>query len=126
MSKGITVASIGDATLITADRFHTPYSIALDSANSMYIADCLNNSVQKWTADGIQGTTVAGQGNSTNGTGANALYLPNCVVLNENGDVYVSDSGNYRVQFWANGASSGTTMAGTGNWISKEIFLNIR
>ncbi len=71
--------------------------------------------MQKWTADKIQGTMVAGQGNGTNGTGANALYLPTCVVLDENGDVYVSDSGNYRVQFWPNGASSGTAMAETGN-----------
>lgn len=117
MSRGVTVAGIGDATSVTSDRLNTPYSLALDTANTIYIADFSNNRVQKWTTDDIQGTTVAGQASGVSGVGLNSLTRPTGVIIDENSNIYVSDSGNNRVQFWANGASTGTTIAGTGNLI---------
>jgi len=120
MSNGITVAGIGGFSSVSSDQLNTPYSLALDSANTMYITDYDNNRVQKWTVDDTQATTVAGQASGATGAGSNVLLRPTGIVIDEDGNIYVSDSGNNRVQFWANGASIGTTIAGTGSLISKE------
>ncbi len=57
-----------------------------------------------------EGTTVAG-GNGF-GLEANQLNGPSGIYVDENGNVYVTDQGNHRVQKWAPGAASGVTVAG--------------
>ena len=56
------------------------------------------------------GLTVAG-GNGA-GSAANQLALPLNVAVDADGNVYVADASNDRVQKWAPGASSGVTVAG--------------
>ena len=36
------------------------------------------------------------------------------MVLDSNENLYITDTLNYRIQFWNNGATNGTTIAGTG------------
>jgi hypothetical protein len=122
MSKGIAVAGVGVGGVLS-NQLNTPYSLALDFANTMYIADFINNRVQQWTVDDIQGTTVAGQANGTSGAGSNALFRPIGVIIDENDNIYAADAVNNRVQFWANEASTGTTIAGTGNLMRKKLLL---
>ena len=55
---------------------------------------------------------MAGYSNGTGGSGASALIQPVGVVVDSSANVYVAEYGNARAQFWGNGASSGTTIAG--------------
>jgi gliding motility-associated-like protein len=59
---------------------------------------------------GSAGVTVAGD----NGAGANAnqFNFPEGVFTDANGNIYVSDAANFRVQKWSPGATSGVTVAG--------------
>ena len=113
-TKGITVAGYGGPVGTTADRFSTPYSITVDSSNAIYVADYYNDRVQKFSPDSSIGTTVAGQANGAVGSTAYDLHYPTCVLLDSNGNLYVSDSANHRVQFFANGSLLGITVAGNG------------
>jgi sugar lactone lactonase YvrE len=123
MSNGITVAGIGGFPSVSSGQLNIPYSLALDSANTMYITDFANNRVQKWAVSDTQATTVAGQASGVTGTGPNVLFHTTGVVIDEDDNIYMSDAGNNRAQFWANGASTGTTIAGTGSLIIKLILI---
>ncbi len=109
-----TVAGI-TSTISTpaANRLDRPYSLALDSSNTLYIADQQNNRIQKWPMGAVTGTTVAGQSNGISGITSTDLSQPSAVILDSTGNLYVADMGNNRVQFWSNGAPSGSTIAGT-------------
>ncbi|CAF2977042.1 unnamed protein product, partial [Rotaria sp. Silwood2] len=86
--------------------------LTLDLSNTLYIADWYNNRVQAWLQGASTGITVAGGSSGVSGSTANYLNMPSDVAVDSNGNVYVSDTLNNRVQFWAKSASSGTTIAG--------------
>ncbi|CAF1187884.1 unnamed protein product [Adineta steineri] len=112
-TTGITVAGASSGSGGTADNLlYQPYGTALGSLNSLYIADFSNNRIQKWLINASNGTTVAGLSNGTAGASSIALNLPDSVVLDSNDNMYFTDRDNHRVVYWANGASSGTTIAG--------------
>jgi sugar lactone lactonase YvrE len=111
-SSGITVAS---------GSLNFPRGIRLDSSNTLYIADFLNNAVKKWSFGAWTGSTVAGYGNGTFSSSPDGLHGPTDLVLDSSGGIYIGDINNYRVQYWASGASSGTTVAGTGRKV-RNIF----
>ncbi|CAF0857132.1 unnamed protein product [Adineta steineri] len=112
-TTGITVAGASNGSGGTsANLLYEPYGTALGSFNSLYIADFNNNRIQKWMINESNGTTVAGLSNGTAGASSIALTLPVSVVLDSNDNMYFTDRDNHRVVYWANGASSGTTIAG--------------
>lgn len=90
-----------------------PFGFALDATNTLYIADQQNHRVQKWLSGASIGSTIAGQASGTHGISLSDLYQPSAVLLDSNGDLYISDTSNNRVQFWPTVATSGTTVAGT-------------
>jgi sugar lactone lactonase YvrE len=113
-ATGITVAGMGIYST-AANGLNYPYGMALDAtASNVYLTDQYNNRVQKWAIGGLTGVTVAGQSNAVAGATASDLHVPCGIVLDSTGGFYVADSQNYRVQYWSNGSSSGTTFAGTG------------
>ncbi|CAF1192488.1 unnamed protein product [Adineta steineri] len=110
---GITIAGASSGSGGTADNLLSqPYGIALGSFDSLYIADLNNNRIQRWLINASNGTTVAGLSNGTAGASSVALNSPASVVLDSNDNMYFTDTNNHRVVYWANGASSGTTIAG--------------
>lgn len=113
-SIGITIAGIGGSPGSNATQLRTPLDIALGSSNTLYITDYANHRVQYWKIGELSGTTVAGQSNASSGNTAAYLYYPTGLYVDSNDNIYVSDSDNNRVQLWNNGASQGTTIAGTG------------
>jgi hypothetical protein len=113
-SAASTVAGFTLAGGSSATQLSLPYSLAVDSSFTIYIADRTNNRIQKWLSGASTGTTVAGQASATSGTGLNYLNGPCDVILDSSGNMYISDTENHRVFYWVMGASSGTIVAGTG------------
>ena len=81
--------------------FNWPQGIAVDSAGNVYVADQNNNRVQKlnvttgtWTVWGL----TDGTGNPITGTNPGEFNQPYAVAVDNAGNVYVSDSGNNRIQ----------------------------
>jgi gliding motility-associated-like protein len=66
------------------------------------------------------GTTVAGNAFTQSGNGASMLLNPDRICIDDNGNIYIPDLGNSRIQKWAPGASSGITVAG-GNGIGSGM-----
>jgi hypothetical protein len=82
--------------------------------NSLYIADVYNNRIQKYQINALSGTTVAGQANGTGCPSSICLLTPADVAVDTYCNMYIADTSNMRIQFWANGSSSGVTIAGNG------------
>lgn len=107
-TTGITVAGN------PGDPLGYPFDVAVDYTYTLYIVEYYNFRVQKYLRDATNGTTVAGDVNGVSGSSANELDIPSRAIVDSDGGVYVADTGNHRIQFWANGASTGTTVAGIG------------
>lgn len=112
-SSGITVAGNANFTGATPYNLFRPVALSLDRSNNMYITDCDNNRIQKCLQGVSKCTTIAGQPNGAPYTPSNSLYFPFDATIDMDGNIYIADSGAHRIAFWSNGASSGTTIAGT-------------
>ena len=100
----------------SATQLSLPYSLAVDLSNTLYIADRWNNRIQKWVSGASSGVTVAGQSNAASGIGLNFLNGPCEVILDSSNNLYIADTENHRVVYWAVNATTGTLVAGTGNY----------
>jgi sugar lactone lactonase YvrE len=92
----------GDGYAATSAELEEPYDVAFDQAGNFYIADYDNNRIRKVATNGII-TTVAGNGTSGySGDGLSAtsakLNYPTGVAVDSAGNLYIADSGNYRVR----------------------------
>ena len=66
------------------------------------------------------GTTSAGQANGVSGSISARLNLPSDVAVDLNGNVYVVEVNNHRVQLWHVNATFGITVAGNGKILSEN------
>ena len=109
--------SIGSVDLTgTAASFYYPYSVAVDSAGNLYVADSWNHKIRKITSGGVV-TTLAGSGSagSVNNTGtAASFYYPTGVAVDSAGNVYVADFNNNKIRKITSGGVV-TTLAGSGS-----------
>ena len=99
----------------TTPSFNLPQGLAIDSADTLYVADTYNHSIRKITPQGIV-TTLAGSGNagSTNATGAAASFrYPTGVAVDSAGNVYVADKDNHLIRKITS-AGVVSTLAGSG------------
>jgi sugar lactone lactonase YvrE len=107
-----------DATGTLAS-FNTPYGLAVDGFENVYVADYNNNKIRKITPTGVV-TTFAGSGlkDSVDAVGTLASFnTPGGVAVDGSGNLYVVDSGNNKIRKIT---SSGvvTTLAGSGAYDS--------
>ncbi len=113
-TEGITIAGVTSVSSAAANQLSYPYDLALDSSKTVYIAERGNNRVQNWLMGASSGSTVAGQASGASGSSLNYFNRVGGVIIDSSGNLYVTDSFNNRVQFWANGSTSGTIIAGIG------------
>ena len=89
----------------SAARFGTadggPITVAVDNAGDVLVADKFNHTIRKVTSSGVV-TTLAGRArivNNSDGTGSAAGFNgPNGIAVDPEGNVFVSDSGNYTIR----------------------------
>src|SRR5437763_615827 len=74
-------------------QFNQPRGLAVSSSGDVYVADSLNNRVQRFAADG----TFLGQWGGA-GAGDGQFQGPYGVTIGPTGDVFVVDRNNHRVQ----------------------------
>ncbi|CAF1589547.1 unnamed protein product [Adineta ricciae] len=101
--------------LVGATELNNQWGLIFDSSDTLYIADRLNHRILKLPMNATNATTLAGT-YGTSGSTASLLNEPTCVQLDSNGNMYIADRLNNRIQYWAKGASSGTTVAGAGGY----------
>jgi NHL repeat len=109
---GVTVAGVTGVAGSAANQLNQPWNLFVDSAQNLYIADSVNHRIQFWRAGASSGTTIAGVSGSA-GSSATQLNTPNDVFVDANGNFYVADHWNSRIQFFRNGTTTGTA-ASTG------------
>lgn len=82
-------------------RFNNPSCAIADAAGNIYVADGGNNTIRKITPAGVVTTIagLAGVSGTNNGTGSAALFnSPGGIVLETNGVLFVTDSGNNTIR----------------------------
>ncbi|MDB6018834.1 MAG: hypothetical protein JWR19_3323 [Pedosphaera sp.] len=81
--------------------FSDPTGLAMDGNGNIYVADNQNHTIRKLSPDGVVSTLAgrAGQAGSADGTGTNAFFNnPSGVALDNNGTLYITDTGNHTIR----------------------------
>ena len=109
------MGSGGDGGPALYAQFFTPYNLAVDNQDNLYIADSFDGRIRKITGGLI--TTVAGNGKESPSSGDNgpaflAQLHPAQLTVDSSGTIYVEDSVHYRIRKISNGVI--TTVVGTG------------
>jgi sugar lactone lactonase YvrE len=97
---------------------NTPTGVFVDKKGNLYIADNLNNRIQKWAPGALYGTTVAGDSTGGSGTDSVQLNSPAGIFVTDAGDLYIADANNNRVQLFKKGWKYGITVAGQASGLS--------
>jgi uncharacterized protein (TIGR03437 family) len=109
----------GDGGPATSAQLNFPEGVAVDQAGNLYIADNHNSRIRKVSVTDHTISTIAGDGTSGyNGDGIPAtsasLGGPTRVVLDANGNLLITDSGNNRIRRVDANTHLISTIAGTG------------
>ena len=112
-SSSGTVVAGGNGPGTNRTQLFYPRGIFYDSSTmSILIANSKANNIVRWKLGANNWTMVAGSPLGTPGNSSPLLDYPTGVVLDSMGNLYVSDEGNHRIQFFLNGEKNGTTIAG--------------
>lgn len=109
----------GDGGPATSAELDSPFGLAVDTNQNLYIADAHNNRIRR--LDGKTGliTTIAGtgplgfSGDNTQASAA-ALALPHGLAIDSAGNVYIADTANHRIRRIDATTGTITTIAGNG------------
>lgn len=85
---------------VGSGQFNLPQSIAVDTKGYIYVADEHNNRIQKFDSNGkfVSMWGKNGGKNGEYGTGNGEFDMPCGISADSNGDIYVADRGNVRIQ----------------------------
>ena len=110
-------------------RFWAPFGVAVDGSGNVYVADTLNNTIRKISANGAVTTLagMAGKAGSDDGIGATARFRnPWGIAVDGSGNIYVADSSNDTVRkITPNGRvttyAGSAGMSGTNNFVGGRL-----
>ncbi len=110
---------LGDGGAATSAQLSYPAGVAVDSSGNIFIADTVNLLIREVAAATGIITTVAGNGTilplGDGGLATNAgLDGPEGVAVDSSGNVYIADTGNYRIREVVASSRIITTVAGSG------------
>jgi uncharacterized repeat protein (TIGR01451 family) len=113
---GMVSTLAGDGNTST---FYQPLGVAVDAAGNVYVADTDNNRICKVSPSGVvtvlAGSATGGTGSAgyADGVGTAAKFnVPNGVVVDASGNVYVTDAKNFLIRKITPGGSV-STLAGS-------------
>ncbi|MES2425606.1 MAG: gliding motility-associated C-terminal domain-containing protein [Bacteroidota bacterium] len=112
----VPAGTVGSMTTFATGGFNQPTSVAIDAAGYVYVADWSNNQIKKIDPVTHAISVFAGTGDlgATNGPGNIAtFYEPDGIVLDADGNCYVSDQGNNLIRK-ITPAGIVSTLAGSG------------
>jgi len=87
----------------------------VDCGGNIFVGDAAGFGVLKFPPvanDANVGTGTLVAGGHGLGNGSDQFYTPGDICLDQQGNIFVDDTYNWRVQEWAPGAAAGTTVAG--------------
>jgi uncharacterized protein (TIGR03437 family) len=97
-----TPGDTGDGGPANLAQLSRPSACALDSAGDLFIADTLNHSIRKVDPSGtittVAGTGAAGFSGDEGPATAAGIYAPLGVAVDDNGDIFIADTGNNRIR----------------------------
>lgn len=91
----------GDNGFAARAQLNQPNGLAFDSAGNLYIADTGNHVIRRVASgliDTVAGTGVAGNTGDGGPARSAALYAPNAVAVDRQGNLFIADSGNNRIR----------------------------
>jgi DNA-binding beta-propeller fold protein YncE len=96
-------------------QFNEPWGIAVDGDGSVYVSDTWNHRIQKFDSQG-NFITMWGQFGSTGGElGQPGLfYGPRALAVGQDGNLYIMDTGNKRIQVYTPGSDFVAQYGGSG------------
>ena len=102
----------------SAAQFNMPVGIAVDTNGFVYVGEYGNSTIRKITPGGVVSTLagLAGNTGSADGTGSAARFKnPNGVAVDNSGNVYVADYGNYTIRKITPGGAVSTLAGSAGS-----------
>ena len=124
-------------------QFHLPWGLTIDARGDVYVADWSNDRIQKFTAYGGFLASFGASGGDIHrdplvGTGyrvptdpplapGGGLNRPTGLAVDKDGDIYVADWGNDRVQALTPDGRHITTFTGDGGlskWAEEKLYSN--
>ncbi|MGZ3866599.1 MAG: NHL repeat-containing protein [Bacteroidia bacterium] len=92
----------GDKGQAISAELNSPASVVYDKNGNLFIADVNNNCVRKISRNGYITTIAGGKGQEYSGDGGPAIdagmYWPESLALDNEGNLYVADAGNFVVR----------------------------
>ncbi|CAF2738609.1 unnamed protein product [Rotaria sp. Silwood2] len=92
--QGIIVAG-GQGSGDALDQVFFPHEVVVDQLDTLYVADTRNDRIVRWLKGDTKGSVIAG---GTRGSQSNELSFPRGLSFDRNGNLYVADLWNHRVQ----------------------------
>lgn len=110
-------------------QFSSPVGDTIDSAGNIYVADMNNNRVEKLTNAGVFISQIGcPSGACPSGTLNGQLNFPRGVAIDSSGNVWITDTGNQRVEkfdFSGNWLATYTTANGVGFGNPNGIWIDV-
>lgn len=101
------------------NQLNAPRGIFVDKKDeTLYVADCDNHRVMKFTLNSKYGVIVAG--GKGQGNGLNQLNSPTGIFVAEDDSIFITGFSKHRVTKWDKGADFGVIVAG-GNGMGSEL-----
>ncbi|CAF1457973.1 unnamed protein product [Adineta steineri] len=95
--EGIVVAG-GNGKGYGSTELSYPYGVIVDHLGNVYVADSNNDRIMRWCKESCKGSVVVGGNGNGKGQQPKQLNYPKGLSFDVEGNLYVVDCGNHRIQ----------------------------